>query len=534
MKSPDATHGGDPDPSNIHGKLLPPERHVQLIVVGAGPAGLAAATESAALGVEVMLVEEHPIDRALMGMDIPLRFGGRMDGSAGARGAVIERLVDTRPAIQHAFEVGIDIQLGVSAWGLFPSEVSAAMPAPMLGLTDGTRSWMVGYDRVIVATGARDLGLAFPGWGALGVVGARGAEELIGTYRAFSGRRMVVLGTGPLALRVCRMAIKAGIHVPAAVEVDTGDLPADISAGFEQLGITVRQGFTVEAVVSQSAGVTGVRLIPLVAADPRQGDEIACDTICSAVGAVPSVELLAAAGCATVFDPNLGGHCPKIDAAMRTSNRAILAVGDCTGLGDTEIASPDAAIIQGRVAAQTVARDLGHDTGATASASQRTGRRDQIACWDRWLQASCAAGGDRLEICLCENVALRDLVGLRPPGYLQETYGAALYDRGFGALLAEPPVNQDQIKRLTRAGMGVCQGRRCRDQVALLLAASTGTGIADIPLASYRPPVRPLPLSVLAPERELPLISETWVSWFSIATQSLPSDADLTEDKPDD
>src|SRR5690606_2860241 len=132
--------------------------------------------------------------------------GGRMDGSAGARGAVIERLVETRPALQQAFEAGVEVQLGVAAWGLFPAETSRSMPAPMLGLTDGARSWMVGYDRMIAATGARDLGLAFPGWDAPGVVGARAAEELIGTYRAFSGRRMVVLGTGPLALRLCRLA----------------------------------------------------------------------------------------------------------------------------------------------------------------------------------------------------------------------------------------------------------------------------------------------------------------------------------------
>jgi hypothetical protein len=126
MKSPDrAAAGPDPDPSNLRGKLAAPTRQVPLIVVGAGAAGLAAATEAARLGIEVLLVEEHPLDPALMGMDVPLRFGGCMDASVGARGAVMERLVETRPEIARAFDLGIEVQLGVSAWGLFPAQVAA-------------------------------------------------------------------------------------------------------------------------------------------------------------------------------------------------------------------------------------------------------------------------------------------------------------------------------------------------------------------------------------------------------------------------
>jgi hypothetical protein len=103
--------------------------------------------------------------------------------------------------------------------------------------------------------------------------------------------------------------------------------------------------------------------------------------------------------------------------------------------------------------------------------------------------------------------------------------------RSLATLGQDGPVNADQIKRLTRAGMGPCQGRRCREQVALLLAEAGDVPVDAIPLASYRPPVRPLPLSVLWPHDEPAATREHWVSWFGIPTQFAPhwdGDPDMT------
>jgi D-hydroxyproline dehydrogenase subunit alpha len=85
--------------------------------------------------------------------------------------------------------------------------------------------------------------------------------------------------------------------------------------------------------------------------------------------------------------------------------------------------------------------------------------------------------------------------------------------------LAAGSAHPDLLKRLTRAGMGHCQGRRCREQVALLLAYTTGVDVAAVPLASYRPPVRPVPMNVLSPDDEPEELRLRWPLWFSPFTK---------------
>jgi hypothetical protein len=144
-----------------------------------------------------------------------------------------------------------------------------------------------------------------------------------------------------------------------------------------------------------------------------------------------------------------------------------------------------------------------------------------VADWRAWLRASLAADGEDAYACLCEEVTRRELVGVQPPRYLGGR-SAAMRARSLDTLRRDGPVDPDQVKRLTRAGMGPCQARRCREQVALLLAESAGAGAAELPVPSYRPPVRPLPLSVLWPHDEPEAAREHWVSWFGIPSQFAP------------
>jgi hypothetical protein len=137
-----------------------------------------------------------------------------------------------------------------------------------------------------------------------------------------------------------------------------------------------------------------------------------------------------------------------------------------------------------------------------------------------WMQALTTISADDTIICQCEEVTRADLIGVQPPNYLSRP--DPMCARSLDTLLQDGPANPDQIKRLTRAGMGVCQGRRCRDQVAMLLALESGKPFGSIPLASHRAPVRPLPMKIMADWNEPEAMSAAWDVWFGIPTQWVP------------
>jgi thioredoxin reductase len=510
------------DPKSTAGADMPIERHVSLAVVGAGPAGLAAAITAAKAGVEVLLVDENPVAQALMGLDVPLHFGQRMNAAVQNKARMVERIVETNPGLAEAFELGIDVELGVYAWGAFVKGPSLrGMAKPVLGLADEERSWLVSFDRLILATGARDLGLGFPGWEKPGVMGAQAALSLLQRYRAFDGRRLVILGSGALALKAAAAALEQGLDVAGIVEV-AGDMlgPDALRAPLSAAGVPFFAGHAVKQVLGKTE-VEGVVLVRVdEAGAPIAGSEceIACDTVVSAIGAVPTVELMDVLGCRLAFDPTRGGHVPVLDADGCTSVPCVQAAGDCAGVFDQKIADSEIAIAEGRQAAAFAARALGAEPPASEQSTVPAPAFDVCGHWQRWLHAELAVGGLDVQVCQCEEVTRRELVELRPPRYLN--WGASqLPSRDVSALAKDGPINADQVKRLTRAGMGTCQGRRCREQIQMLLAMSAGVPPEQVPLASYRAPVRPLPLAALWPHAETQETRDNWDVWFGIPAQ---------------
>jgi thioredoxin reductase len=457
------------DPKSIAGKFSAPAEHVQVAVVGAGPAGIAAAMRAAQAGRSVMLIDENPVSAGLMGLDVPLFFGGRATAAVQKRERMLEQVFNAEPRLAEAFELGVDVRLGTYVWGAFANGPNlAALPGPVLGLADEERSWMIGFDELIVAAGARDLVFFWAGADRPGVMGAQALQSLLTKYDAFAGRRVAILGTGALALATAKLALERGLEVVALVEPGAAPETAEVTS----LGVPVLTGHVPLETLGGAEGVTVLRL-----AAPAGTVEIACDTVCLAVDVVPVVELFSVLGCALTFDAGRGGYVPVLDAAGRTSLPFVSAVGDCAGVTDGSVAY--------RIA---------------------------------WMRALLESGGLAPLACQCEEVTRAEILGVRPPRYLGWT-GA---DPATPATLAGGEIAPDHIKRLTRAGMGPCQGRRCREQVALLLAVSGARALETIPLASYRAPVRPLPLSVLAPEDEAAAMVANWDTWFGIPGQWVP------------
>ncbi len=518
------------DPKSIADKAPRVERRVALVVVGAGVTGVAAATEAARAGVEVVLLDENPIEHDLMAMDVPYLFGGRMSPSLKNRALALQRVAERDAGLAQADETGVDVQLGVSVWGAFRNGPTVReLDGPMLGLSDGERSWLLGYDRLVVAAGARDLALGFAGWEQAGVVGAQGAWSLLSRYRALASRRMVVLGAGTLGLRTAALALEQGVEVAGIVEV-APEVPGDPAAwrALERQGVRAYPAHTVKAARGATGEVESAVLVRLDGGGrPVAGSEteLACDTVCLAIGLVPNVELPGLLGCRLAFRSALGGFVPETDPWMETSVPGVFVAGDGAGLHEEMLAEPAIARDQGRLAGIAAAASLGAVPRSRAearcadlAARRGAGPREAHGDWRRWLLSLIEAGGWDVTACRCEEVTRRELVEVQPPRYLGPRF-PAMRARGLATLLADGPVDPDQVKRLTRAGMGPCQGRRCREQVALLLAHAAGIPVERIPLATYRPPVRPLPLAVLWPHDEPEEMREHWVAWFGIPTQ---------------
>ncbi|MDE2990535.1 MAG: NAD(P)/FAD-dependent oxidoreductase [Chloroflexota bacterium] len=497
------------------------------MVVGAGAAGTAAAIEAARAGVRVTLVDENPIGVSMMGLDVPQFIGRRVKDPLPARDVMLERVVAANSSLAEAEEAGVEVQLGTCVWGAFRnSDTSRVLDGPQLGLADDERSWMVKYDRLIVAAGARDLAMSFPGSGLAGVMGANGAHALMSRYQALASRRMVVLGAGNLGLTTAQMALDRGVEVAAVVDVSSSARGDEaLLSRLRGAGVELYTSHTVKEAVGGAGEIESVVLVEIDDdCDPVAGTEkvVAADTVCLAIGLVPNVELLALLGCDLAFASERGGWAPVHDDRMRTSVDSVFVAGDVAGFHDGMVLDAEIARNQGRLAGIAAAESLGAIDEDEALAriddlkptAVDAATPDAHSGWQRWHRSLVNAGGLEVLACQCEEVTRAEIIGLQPPRYLGRGSEQASR-RNLRTQAGANPVNADQVKRLTRAGMGHCQGRLCREQVALLLAEESGADIADIPVMSYRPPVRPLPLRVMWPHDEPEQVRCEWPKWFS-------------------
>ena len=499
-----------PDRFSLAGKAARPSEHVELLIVGAGAAGCAAAVEAARGGARVVLVDENPVAGGLVGMDVPFHFGGRATAAVQSPERLVERVLESNPALAEAFELGVDVRLSTSVWGAWVNGPGLrSLSTGLAGLADETRSWLVGFDRLILAAGARDLNLSFAGSDQPGVMGAQGLHALLARYDAFAGRRLVVLGTGPLACDTAALALDRGLDVAAMVEVrDQPQGPDEALAALRARGVEIVTGHVPLSARGDAEGLIGLVLVGRD--DPNRRRDIECDTVCLAVGAVPAIELLDVLGAKREMAPERGGHVPVSSPEGATSLPHIFVAGDCAGLGGDAAAA-------GRAAAGAALRSLGRTVEAAPSPAAPVSA-DALSYQLDWARALLDTGGTEVLACTCEDVSRAELLGVQPPRYL-DWRSNAIARRDLGTLAADGPLDQDQIKRLTRACMGACQARRCREQVALTMALGAAVPAKDIPLAGYRAPVRPLPLAVLADAEESAEMAENWNVWFGIVTQ---------------
>jgi NADPH-dependent 2,4-dienoyl-CoA reductase/sulfur reductase-like enzyme len=362
-------------------------RAFDIVVVGAGPAGLAAATAAAGAGCKVALLDDNPyiggqIWRAGVGKPAADRGRERAVAAFEASGAV---LLAGRQVVDAAAQGGT-----LQAW------VGAEQRI------EGFR-----FESLILATGARERFLPFPGWTLPGVFGAGGLQALVRGGYDVRGKRVVMAGTGPLLLAVAAHLKQDGAEIVTIAEqapmrrlagfaTTLLSRPAKVMQGVrlraEMGGARYRTGCWVVAAEGREA-VTAVRL-----SDGSRVWTERCDLLACGFHLVPNTELALLLGC-RVTETGV-----EVDAEQRTSVKNVYCAGEPTG-----VAGVDAASVQGKIAGLAAA-------GRAADAARLYGQRDAEAKFGRAMTHAFALRAELLKlagpetiVCRCEDVRLGEL-----------------------------------------------------------------------------------------------------------------------------
>ncbi|MFD9028545.1 FAD-dependent oxidoreductase, partial [Streptomyces parvulus] len=444
-----------------------------LVVVGAGPAGLAAALAADARGVRVTVLD---------GADRP---GGQYYRQPA------HELNSRRPkALHHQWRTWERLRDGFTASGVrvltdhhvwYVEARSGGFAVHALLGPDQQEPATVHADAVLLATGGHEHVLPFPGWTLPGVVTAGGAQAMLKGGLVVPGHTAVVAGTGPLLLPVAAGLAAAGVHVAALVEsADPRDVArraralagkAPEAAGYAARLLRHRVRPRTRHAVVRAHGddrLTGVTVAALDAGGRVRrgtGRHLPCDTLAVGHGMLPHTDLADGLGC------RMRGPAVAVDAEQRTSVPGVWAAGETTGIGGAQLS-----LAEGHIAGLSITARLRGTAPDPARWAPAAGRR--AALWrsaDALAAAFAPPAGwtaqvtDDTLVCRCEEVTA---------GAVRE----AVEELGAGDVRT--------VKLLTRAGMGWCQGRMCGTAVAGLCDREPGP--------TRRPFAQPVPLGVLA------------------------------------
>jgi thioredoxin reductase len=480
---------------------MPEARTVwDVAVIGAGPAGIAAALSAADAGCTAAV------------LDLSDRLGGQYWkwGPVTADGRFHHhwrRFVGLRDRFVAHQRAGRIVHLGGHEVFL----IRGGAPFEVHAVADERRRDHVVVDArsVVVATGAYDRHVPFPGWTLPGVMAAGGAQALLKTSAVLPGRRVVVAGSGPFLLSVAAGLLAAGAAIAAVVEAGrpSGYLrqPAAVAGAwpklFEGAGYLARllghrvpilTGHAVIAAHGEGrlSSVSVARVGRDWEAVPQTTRTLTADVLAVGFGFVPQVELLAEAG-ARLRLSDSGTLASVVDDDQETTVAGLFAAGETTGVGGADLA-----LAEGRIAGRGAARRLGRSpspsapiTGGHQHPGRSTHRRDL---------------GRRTA--LRRFAALMEAVHPVPPGWIgwsrEDTVVCRCEEVDTAQIRSALSLGADDarsLKLLARPGMGWCQGRICGAAVAALIADHLARPVeaADVEAFARRPLAQPVPLAIL-------------------------------------
>lgn len=445
-----------------------------IVIIGAGPAGISAAEMLCAGGLRPILIDEaaraggqgyrRPAD------DLSLDMNRLMGSEVGKYASLHRRFADLRPKL--------DYRLGTLVW---------AIDGNHLHLLQDGRAKTLAFDKLLIASGAMDRIAPLPGWTLPGVFTLGGAQVALKDQGCLIGSRVAFLGSSPLLALAAKQYREMGAEI--AVLADTTPFSAK-AAALPALLRAPRMLFrglwymaaSLHARTEMLHGVTPVaiagenRVEALVLRD-AQGRErrFACDAVALGYGLKPETQLADLAGASFAYDHDFRLFLPVIDGMGRARPGLYLA-GDGVRIGGA-----DAAEASGALAAHAILSDLGRarDIEAVRTLARQVRRlrtfQRGLARAFAWPVAQIAALPDSVTLCRCENVSVGEV--------------RAAMDKSLG------PIEVNRVKAMTRCGMGRCQGRVCGPTLQEIVAARSGKDGTAAGRLRGQAPVKPIALA---------------------------------------
>jgi thioredoxin reductase len=465
-----------------------------IVVVGASKVGCRFALAANAAGHKVILVDEHPQGLKEMSFDAPYFCGARLPAAIGNANAIAQTHLEANPELMECFERGVDVRLSTVLWGAFRnSENSLHIGTPKAGLVSKDGNELVGHDALVIAAGVRDFVPSFLRWELPGVFGAKAGLALLESYGTFEGERVLILGTSQIAIRLAKALRSRRIVVAGLVEPgETVAAGPDAAAWLAKEDIPVHFG----KVISAATGKVSVEGATIVTLDGGRRDDIRCDSVGVAIATLPNVELAGAMGCKMGFNKGLASWMPEVSVQGETSREGVFFLD----------ASTDESVI-----GMALSRIAGEALDPHPRLALSGGNADEYI--RQWIKTLHETGGDDVIMCQCESVTRGDFCHLKPPGYIGQSMRHPQAPANQTDSVGAPRISQDMVKRMTRVGMGHCQGKRCRDEAAFTLMQRFGVDAEGLRPASYRFPLRPVDLALIADDDETDDIRLNWQMW---------------------
>ncbi len=333
---------------------------IDVLVVGAGPAGLCASIEAAGQGASVLLVDENLKVGGQLVKQTHKFFGSKHE-KAGTRG--INIAVDLKKQLEEFIKKDkVKLMLNSTIIGYYESNNKKHKFAMIKRKNYDNLLFEINCKTVVFAVGAMENMLLFPGNDLPGVYGAGAVQTLMNVYGVKPGDKVLMVGAGNVGLIVSYQLLQAGIKVDRVVEAAPYIGGYHVHAAkLRRCGVPIYTSHSIKEVYGKEK-VEGAIVTRLDKNwQPIKGSEekIECDTICLAVGLTPSTRLLSQAGVEMESIPEAGGYVALHDNSMMTKEKGVFVAGDSSGIEEASTA-----MIEGKIAGISAAKLIGYNKEA--------------------------------------------------------------------------------------------------------------------------------------------------------------------------